>query len=112
MCTFGATPLRWRGKKEAARDSTRASAELLLPIAARAAARIARTRRRQPAARAAPPAPRPLLLHGPTARRPAQILPTRSESGWLRDQQLKHADLGPTVKTEFCEFSCMRAFCL
>ena len=37
---------------------------------------------------------------------------TRSESGWLRDQQLKHADLGPTVKTEFCEFSCMRAFCL
>eukprot|EP01047_Picozoa_sp_COSAG01_P122998 COSAG01_NODE_51894_length_351_cov_0.619048_1_plen_47_part_01 len=30
----------------------------------------------------------------------------------LRDQPLKYADLGPTVKIEFCEFSCMRAFCL
>ena len=39
-------------------------------------------------------------------------LPSRSESGWLRDQTLKNADLSPTVKTEFCEFSCMRAFCL
>ena len=40
------------------------------------------------------------------------IQSTRSESGWLRDQPLKHADLSPTVKTEFFEFSCMRAFCL
>ena len=30
----------------------------------------------------------------------------------IRDQPLKYADLSPTVKTEFCEFSCMRAFCL
>ena len=42
----------------------------------------------------------------------AEWLTTRSESGWLRDQPLKNADLSPTVKTEFCEFSCMRAFCL
>ena len=26
------------------------------------------------------------------------------------DQLLKNADLSPTVKTDFCEFSCMRAF--
>ena len=38
--------------------------------------------------------------------------PTRSESGWLRDQPLKDADLSTTVKSEFFEFSCMRACCL
>ena len=27
--------------------------------------------------------------------------PTRSESGWLRDQPLNYADLGTTVKSEF-----------